>query len=38
MTDGIKVLIVVLIVWIGIFFYLVKLDREITKLKKTRKE
>ena len=34
MSDGIKVLVVVLVVWVGIFLYLLKLDRDITALKK----
>ena len=33
MTDGMKVLVVVLIVWVGLFFYLLKLDRDIARLK-----
>jgi CcmD family protein len=34
MSDATKVLIVVLIIWGGIFLYLLKLDREVTKLKR----
>jgi CcmD family protein len=34
MTDAVKVLVVVLIVWVGIFLYLLKLDRDITRLKR----
>ena len=34
MSDATKVLIVVLIIWGGIFLYLLKLDREISKLKR----
>jgi len=34
MTDGIKVLIIVLVIWVGIFLYLMKLDREVTELKR----
>jgi CcmD family protein len=34
MNDAFKVLAVVLIVWVGIFLYLLKLDRDITRLKR----
>jgi CcmD family protein len=34
MTDGMKVLTVTLVVWVGIFLYLLRLDREVTRLKK----
>lgn len=34
MSDAMKVLVIVLIIWVGIFLYLLKLDREITRLKR----
>ncbi len=34
MSDAMKVLVVILIIWVGIFLYLLKLDREITRLKR----
>jgi CcmD family protein len=36
MTDTTKIMIVILVVWAGIFLYLLKLDREIARLKKER--
>jgi len=34
MSDATKVLIVVLVVWAGLFLYLLKLDRDIARLKR----
>lgn len=34
MSDATRVLIVVLVIWAGIFLYLLKLDREVARLKR----
>lgn len=34
MSDAVKILIVTLIIWVGIFLYLLKLDREVARLKR----
>lgn len=33
MSSELKVLTIVLVIWVGIFFYLLHLDREVRKLK-----
>lgn len=32
MTDATKVMVVILVVWMGLFLYLLKLDRDIARL------
>ena len=38
MSDGMKVLVVILIIWLGIFLYLLKLDGEVRRLKKGQRD
>jgi CcmD family protein len=32
MTDAMKVMVVILVVWVGLFLYLLKLDRDVARL------
>lgn len=34
MSDGIKVLVVILVIWLGIFLYLLKIDADVRRLKR----
>lgn len=38
MSDGVKVLVVILIIWVGIFLYLMKLDGEVRRLKRGQRD